>query len=317
MTSAMSPASVDFVTFACRKDVHYAKALLGSIRHYYPEHQIHVVLDDVTTHDERQLARFPGVVVHRVGSLVEEHGLPLRGLLAKLNVLFLPGITRAMVADADSVLVGRVLDAVRDDCHVHFLNAQTHDRSNQRHVETFDRWAIDLSELNRREGRSLSERFVFAQGSHFFIDVARFPAPVLRRMLPDMSLVHTPSHMLRAGDQGFWNYLANFGNEFGIVTHHSPATIQVGVAPHIASYDDAAYFAEVEHKQYWFLHYVGGSRTYLRRSHEYAAALQWATGLYYKRFGKAAFVRDEIARLRATLDRGIKLGWKRCWEAWR
>jgi len=317
MTRDVSPASVAFVTFACRKDGHYAKGLLGSIRHFYPEHRIHVVLDDVTKQDERQIARFPGVVVHRVESLIEEHGLPLRGLLAKLNVLFLPGVNRAMVADADSVLVAPVLDAVRADCHVHFLNAATHDRSNRQDVEIFDRWAIDLDELNRREGRSIPERFVFAQGSHFFIDAVRFPIAVLRQMLPDMSLVHAPSHMLRAGDQGFWNYLANFGQEFGIVTHHSPATIQVGVAPHMASYDDPAHFTASERKPYAFLHYVGGSRAYLRRRHEYPAALQWATGLYYKRFGTAAFVRDEIGRLGATLGRGIKLARNRGQEACR
>lgn len=311
MTSDMSPTSVAFVTFACRKDVHYAKALLGSIRHFYPEHGIHVVLDDVTMQDQQQIAQFPGVVLHRVEALVEKHGLPLRGLLAKLNVLFLPSVTRAMVADADSVLVGPVLDAVQDDYHVHFLNAESHVRSNRQDVEIFDRWAIDLSELNRREGRSLPERFIFAQGSHFFIDVVGFPMALLQRMLPDMSLVHSPTHMLRAGDQGFWNYLANFGGDFGMVTQHSPYTIQVGVAPHIAAYDDPAHFTSKEQKPYSFLHYVGSSRTYLRRWHEYPAALRWGTRLYYQRLGKAAFVRDEIGRMREMLGRGIKLGWKR------
>jgi len=315
MTSDVSPASVAFVTFACRKDVHYAKALLGSIRHFYPESEIHVVLDDVTKQDERQIALFPGVVVHRVEALVQEHGLPLRGLLAKLNVLFLPGVSRAMVADADSVLVGPVLDSVREDCHVHFLNAETQERSNRQAVEIFERWAIDLSELNRREGRSLPERFIFAQGSHFFIDVVRFPMALLRRMLPDMGLVHSPTHMLRAGDQGFWNYLVNFGGDFGIVTQHSPATIQVGVAPHLGSYDDPAHFTSTESKPYSFVHYVGGSRAYLRRWHEYPAALGWGTRLYYQRLGMAAFVRDEIDRMGAMLGRGIKLGWKRYWEA--
>jgi hypothetical protein len=314
MKSPATPDSVAFVTFACRKDVHYAKALLGSIRHFYPEHKLHVVLDDVTRQDEQQIARFPGVVVHRVEALVQEHGLRLRGLLAKLNVLFLPGVTRAMVADADSVLVGPVLDAVRDDCHVHFLNAETQDRSDRGAVEIFDRWAIDLGELNRREGRSLPERFIFAHGSHFFIDVAGFPMAVLQRMLPDMSLVHSPTHMLRAGDQGFWNYLANFGHEFGVVTQHSPATIQIGYAPHIPAYDDPAYFTDPHIKPYSFLHYVGGSRAYLRRRHEYPAALQWATGLYYQRFGKAAFVQDEIRRVRATVCRGMKLLGKRFWR---
>ncbi len=314
MKSPVIPESVAFVTFACRKDVHYAKALLGSIRHFYPDHKLHVVLDDVTRQDERQIARFPGVVVHRVETLVQQHGLPLRGLLAKFNVLFLPGITQAMVADADSILVGPVLDAVRDDCHVHFLNAETHDRGNSQAVEIFDRWAIDLDELKRRDGRSLPERFVFAQGSHFFIDVVRFPMAVLQRMLPDMSLVHSPTHMLRAGDQGFWNYLANFGQEFGVVTQHSPVTIQVGYSPHIPAYDDPAYFTKPDTKPYSFLHYVGGSRAYLRRRHEYPAPLQWATGLYYQRFGKAAFLQDEIRRMRATVCRGMKLVGKRFWR---
>ena len=72
--------AVHFVTFACRKDIHYAKALVGSIRYFYPDAKVIAILDeDVNQRDTQQLAR------RGVGyDLIRRHKLYLTGLLVSI-----------------------------------------------------------------------------------------------------------------------------------------------------------------------------------------------------------------------------------------
>jgi len=304
MTISAAPADIPFVTFACAKDVHYAKGLLGSIRHFYPTSPIHVVLDDdVPYHDDAQLHVFPNAVIHRVSELIACHKINLRGLLAKFNVLFLPGVRKAVVADADSVLVGPVLDAIDRTVIFHALNSMAIDLTNVAQSEIFHRWAIDLSQLDATHGLCPTTRCPFVQGSHFFIDTENFPRELLYEFLPEMSYTHSPTTLLRAGDQGFWNYLVNFGAARGVSTAWGPLTIQVGIDQHTPAFDDTTFIARPVRKERYFIHYVGFSRRYLRRHHEYAPALEWAAALYYDAIGRHAFVHDEICRASQTIRR--------------
>jgi hypothetical protein len=304
MTLTADPADIPFVTFACAKDVHYAKGLLGSIRHFYPTSPIHVVLDDdVLQRDEFQIRRFPHALVYRVSALIASHKINLRGLLAKFNVLFLPGVRKAIVADADSVLVGPVLNAIERSVIFHALNGISVDLTNNAESEMFSRWAIDLVRLNTTHGLRPPTRCPFVQGSHFFIDAERFPREILYSFLPEMSYTHSPLTLLRAGDQGFWNYLVNFGSMRGVATAWGPLTIQVGIDQHTPEFDDTAFIASPVQKDRYFIHYVGFSRRFLRRHHEYACALRWAAALYYDAIGRRAFFHDEICRASQTMRR--------------
>jgi hypothetical protein len=299
----MSPNTV-FVTFACAKDVHYAKALLGSIRHFYPAISIHVVLDDdVPTVDAAQVSRFPNSQVHHVRELNSEHKLQLTGLLAKLNVFFLPGVSSALVADADSILTGPVLEGVDLNCDLNSLNAKRLDLSYSSDRAMFDRWAIDLRMLESKNGMRVPTPCKFVQGSHFYVNVERFPKDLLYRMLPDMAHSHTATHLLRAGDQGFWNYIANFDERLGLRAVQTPVTLQVGVSPHCAEYDALDYLARRSPKEMYFIHYVGVCRKFLRRNHEYAAALGWGTRLYYEAVGRNSFLGDEFRRAIRSVTR--------------
>jgi hypothetical protein len=313
MTISAAPADIPFVTFACAKDVHYAKGLLGSIRHFYPANAIHIVLDDdVPRRDEAQMHCFPNAVVHRVSTLIDFHKINLRGLLAKLNVLFLPGVRKAVVADADSVLVGPVLDVIEQTAIFHALNGMDVDLTNAAQLEMFNRWAIDLGRLHATSGLRPPTRCPFVQGSHFFIDTERFPRDIMFELLPEMSYTHSPTTLLRAGDQGFWNYLVNFGASRGVSTAWGPLTIQVGNDQHIAAFDDPAFVSRAVVKDRYFIHYVGFSRRYLRRHHEYASALRWAAELYYEAIGYRAFVHDEIYRASQTIRRAVMVSIQHC-----
>lgn len=305
-----------FATCACSKDVHYAKALIGSIRYFYPETLIHVLLDDdVSLGDERQIGAFPGLHTYRARNLLRSHGLPLRGLLTKLNLFFIPRLSRVVFADADSILVGPVESHLDSDADLQMLNAEIVNQNVPSSRDVFSRWAIDLDSLADISGQPAPEQLTFAQSSHFAVDCRTFPVGLMEKMLPLMGPAHGATNVLRAGDQGFFNYLVNFPAAWGGRVAHSPVTIQVGHTQHMAGYDEISYVAANRAKPYCFIHYVGFCRRYLRRRHEYSAALRWGTRLYYQRLGKAAFVRDEFGRMREMLGRGIKLRWKRYSEA--
>lgn len=77
-----------FVTATCANDVHYCKALLGSINYFHPETPIYVIADhSVSTHDVRQISRFPNVELLKVSDLNAHTKMLLTGLLTKLNLL--------------------------------------------------------------------------------------------------------------------------------------------------------------------------------------------------------------------------------------
>ena len=293
------------MTFTCSKDVHYAKALLGSIRHFYPDRLIHVVLDnDVPVADENQMSRFPNVRIHHVANLIQRHKLDLRGLLAKLNVFFLPEVSAALVADADSILTGPILENIDLHCELNSLNSETLDLENADERAIFNRWAIDLQSLNSKKSLRLPTPCKFVQGSHFYVNVSSFPKSLLYTLLPDMTHTHTATHhLLRAGDQGFWNYVANFDTRLGILAKQTPVTLQVGGATHRDEYDTIAHIERNSPKDFYFIHYVGFSRRFLRQRHEYSAALTWGTRLYYEAVGRTEFIPDEIRRTLRVISR--------------
>ena len=294
-----------FVTCACAKDVHYAKALLGSVRFFYPSHQIHIILDpDVSNHDAHQLQCFPNTIVHPAAALTKKHGVALRGLLTKLHVLLIPEVTRAVFADADSLLVGPVLENIDPDCSLHCLHSQSIDLDNPRERDNFYRWAIDVPRLPPPLREALNPPFWFMQSSHFYVNKSLWPKDLLFSLLPEMSETHSPHTALRAGDQGFFNYVANAANSIGIVATHSSATLQVGQSPHTTYFDDVPRFTRAPHDEIRFLHFVGVGRRYLRRSHEYGPALSWGTRLYYDAIEQGSFLQDEVIRAARTASRG-------------
>ena len=118
-----------------------------------------------------------------------------------------------------------------------------------------------------------------------------------------MTHTHTATQLLRAGDQGFWNYVANFDTRLGILAKQTPVTLQVGGATHRDEYDTIAHIERNSPKDFYFIHYVGFSRRFLRQRHEYSAALTWGTRLYYEAVGRTEFIPDEIRRTLRVISR--------------
>lgn len=306
----VADADISFVTFVCERDVHYAKALLGSIAHFYPHHRIHVVADvDVPAAELRQLERFPNARVHAVHDLMRQHKLHLTGLLSKFNVFFLEGVSRAVIADADSVLIDTVLDRITSPEVYIGLNGRWIDIEDRASRESFSRWAVDMDRLAELGAVSRASRFAFVSGSHFYVDVARFPMNLLHDCLPYMGYVHGHPGVLRAGDQGFWNYLLNLAPLPPGSCSFLPATVDAVPPPRDVFIEGASSPEWVSRrcaKSHSFIHYVGFARKPLLRSHVYPQALLWATDRYYEAGGLAASA-QAIDSSRRFVRHGIRL----------
>ncbi|MEL7209439.1 MAG: hypothetical protein AAGK32_14580, partial [Actinomycetota bacterium] len=98
-----SPDDVAFVVGTYEQDVHYARPLLASLRHFHPDHEIIVLTDGPVARDE--LPDWAGVRVVESGEASAEAGLDLTDYLAKLNLFFWDEFDHYAYFDADSVLL--------------------------------------------------------------------------------------------------------------------------------------------------------------------------------------------------------------------
>jgi hypothetical protein len=229
------------------------------------------------------------------------HKLNLTRLLAKLNVLMLPGVERALVADADSVLVDLVLERIPERTLFAGLTARQVDLSDPIARQAFSKWAIDLDRMPELGWKLRGGPVNFVGGSHFYVDVERFPRRLLHELLPVMGYGHDAATPLRAGDQGFWTYLSNICDAvspdelhfFDVAPDAAPA--QMARFPMA---NDVAWLSSRRAKEVSFIHYIGFSRRFRRRSHQFPSALAWATERYYEILGcPADFAKDEVRRV--------------------
>jgi len=295
-----SDDDIPFVTFTWSRDVHYAKALLGSISYFYPHRRIIVVAErDLPTHDIRQISRFPNTDVIPVMTLIEKHKLHLVGLLNKLNVLFLPDVPKAIVADADSVLVDFVTEKLDTQTVFTGLNGSPSIESDERGLRSFEEWSCTLADARRLAPGFRESPLRYVQGSHFFLNTERFPYHLLFSMLPELGYRHADPSALKCGDQGFWNLLIN---------HPSLAPHDCAVVPSTVSssrrwpnatkpeWNTTQWLTTRSVKEVSFVHYIGSGRRYRRRSHVCPTPLEWGTAMYYHVLGRKAFVADEARR---------------------
>jgi hypothetical protein len=297
----MSP-STPFVTFVCAKDVHYCKALIGSLHSVFGSPKTHVVADFGTPEpDLRQMSRVQGVVVHRVSDLIKSHKFHFVGLLSKFNVFFLPGVEQAFIIDADSVVirdftVGLDRSAIYGSLHAHSV-----DLGEEGARKSFDSWAVRLDSVGELGGVVPVNGVHFASGSHFYVNVSRFPLELLIRMLPHVGYSHGHQGPLRAGDQGFWNYFLNF-------VPHAPGDVWVRSetidADRCHSRLPSAVAVEALRSggrvpvPFGMIHFVGRARRALLRQHHYGDALQEASRSYYALLGRRGYSRwDAVRRL--------------------
>lgn len=308
MNQSHLPQDVPFVTCTWSRDVHYAKALLGSLRFFHPDRRIIVIAErDLSRFDIRQLSAFPNTEVIPVMNLIRRHKLHLVGLLNKLNVLFLPNVTRVIVADADSILVDPLIPKINDETVFTALNGVVVQDGNAAKAKEFETWAYRREEAQKIDPAVRDRGIRYLQGSHFYVDAARFPYDLLMRALPFMGFDHGTPAVLRAGDQGFWNLLVNSSvlqeKDCAVV----PCTAQV--SPYEADlrpeWNSVSWVTRHELKNVSFLHYVGYGRRYRLRDHACPNPLLWASALYYAEIGRRCYIGDEIRRATSLVLRRL------------
>ena len=300
--SSRSPeaSEIPFVTCTWSRDVHYAKALLGSIRHFYPGRRIIVIAErDLPRRDIAQIRRFPNAEVIPVMDLVRRHKLYLVGLLNKLNLLFLPGVPRSIFCDADSILLENVAEKVDPSKVFTSFSASSVDLEEPARRRIFDDWAISLDHAWLFDEGFPRKTCRYIQSSHFAVNTERFPYDLLYRMLPHLAFQHGEPAPLRAGDQGFWNLLINFSGlqpddcaMFSVTVNSTPSNSE-RFKPEWNTLD---WIERREPKEISFVHYVGGGRRFRRGDHVCPTPLEWGTALYYEAIGRRAYVSDEIRR---------------------
>lgn len=305
--SRVANDDVPFVTCTWSRDVHYAKALLGSIHHFYPDRRIIVIAErDLCRHEIRQLRLFPNTEVIPVMNLVRRHKLHFVGLLNKLNILFLPDVTRAIFADADSVLVDTVADRVDWTKVFTSLCGGVVDLDVPEHRASFDTWAIDLEHARKFDDGFPTKTCRFLQSCHFAVNTTRFPYDLLFASLPHLGYRHGDPKPLRAGDQGFWNLLVNWSgidqDAFDVlsVTVDSMPTAISRFKP---EWNNIEWITDRSPKEISFIHYIGAGRRFRRNAHVCPRPLTWGTALYYDILGRRAYVTDEIRRTVAPVLR--------------
>ena len=298
-----------FVTCTWSRDVHYAKALLGSIRYFYPDRRIIVIAErDLPLSDVRQIARFPNAEVIPVMDLIRRHKLYFVGLLNKLNLLFLPGISQSIFCDADSILVDTVADRIDAGKVFTSFAGSTVDLRVAERRKIYSDWAISLDHAWLFDEGFPRDTCRYIQSCHFAVNTERFPYDLLYRMLPHLAFQHGDPAPLRAGDQGFWNLLINWSGlrpddcETLPVTINSTASQAERFKPEWNTVD---WIERRESKEISFVHYVGGGRRFRRRDHVCPTPLEWGTALYYEAIGRRAYVPDEIRRTLAPVMRRL------------
>ncbi len=309
-SSLSSGASdIPFVTCTWSRDVHYAKALLGSIRHFYPDRRIIVIAErDLPRRDIAQIRRFPNAEVIPVMELIRRHKLYLVGLLNKLNLLFLPGVQRSIFCDADSILVENVAEKVDPRKVFTSFSASTVDLEEPHRRKIFNDWAISLDHAWLFDEGFPRKTCRYIQSSHFAVNTERFPYDLLHRMLPHLAFQHGESAPLRAGDQGFWNLLINFSGLQPDDCAMFPVTVNAVAANSgrfKPEWNTLDWIMRREPKEISFVHYVGGGRRFRRGDHVCPTPLEWGTALYYEAIGRRAYVPDEIRRAMAPVMRRL------------
>jgi hypothetical protein len=285
---------ITFVTTLCRRDIHYARALFASINMFYPEHDIKAICAlDVTRSEMEELRLFPNLQVLWLGDLIDEYKLNLHGCLQDLYFLFTEK-GKILYCDADSVLTGPVLNLIDDTKDFFAITGKWLSMEDAQSREMFCRNAIDLDRLDTFCSGFEKPDLYFVQGSHFFMQPAKFNREDLIQCLPVMEygvgdkFLHGQRRepIFRRGDQGFLCYLLNrdlvHTNRFGSRAGVTKVSTEEMWDKQPATWNDI----ESGKGNSGFIHFVGGTRKRRLRTHLYGEILEKFYQRYWRVIGR-------------------------------
>lgn len=294
-----SPDRLAFVVLTHRGDAHYARALLASLRHFYPDHRVLLIVDGDL--DDRRLGRYPNVEVLRSADLARDVGLPLTGVLSKLALLYRSDAELYAYFDADSVMVGRLFDAeaLAVDADFYAIDGTVLDLDDEAERARFARYAVDPERVRATVDPRFDLRHVsHFSGGHYIMRAGSIPPATLEANLDQLSGSYDKAKTFHFNDQSYLNWVVNRLAADGDLRL---VTTRLGISGRdtVVDHPDVTWDAVVGRSlvEEAFIHYVGPSRHLRFRDHSFSDILTGFRERYYADLPRGALTRDEVDRI--------------------
>lgn len=296
---AWTPDDVAFVVLTHRGDAHYARALLASLHHFYPEHRKLVIVDGPWV--DRRMARYEAVEVLRSADLARDLGLPLTGVLSKLALLYRDDAPYYAYFDADSVLVGRLFDTepLATEADFYAIDGEELDLTDEVDRARFARYAVDPERVRATvDPRFDLTRVSHFSGGHFVLRAGAIPPRTLEDNLGELSARYEKDKTFHFNDQSYLNWVVNrlaADGELRLVTARLGISGRDTVADHPEVTWPNVLARSVTSRS--LVHYVGPSRHLHLRDHNFADVLVGFHRMYYEDLPPGSRQRDEVERI--------------------
>jgi hypothetical protein len=275
-----------FVVTTWKRDLRYAKPLLESIHYWHPDVPVKVIVDGEANADA--LWKIPNVIsIDRTSDLQKLHGLDLRGLLSDLNLFFFEDYDYYVRIDADSVLIGDVLEGIRAQLPFDFLSPDGTELDLQKPEQDrlFSQYCFSPAEI-RALGEDFPDRVVYFSGGHFCARKCIFSRDYIAKWRPHMSPEFRKDLLFKFNDQSFLNYAVNAlgarGELEGKLWHVTVNGKQTaGDHPELSKEK----LQNRENTQSRLIHYTGPARRWRFEDHNFGWSLSFFNELWYSRIG--------------------------------
>lgn len=294
-----SPDNTSFVVLTHAGDVHYARALLASLRYFYPSHHVIVLVDGDLVDD--RLGRWENYEVIRTSDLAESLDMPLTGVLSKLAFLYRNDSQYFCYFDADSVMIGPLFSAPELQASADFyaIDGSTIDLKVDENLELFKRYALDPARVRATIDPDFSMSSVrYFSGGHFILRAGSIPPALLEDNLNELSGSYEKDKVFHFNDQSFLNWVVNRLEADGEI---AAVAVDLGIygwrtaeeEPEVTlpSILDASIASKA------FIHYTGPSRHLRFKDHNFPFVLEHFHREYYRDLPRWSRQMDETRRL--------------------
>jgi hypothetical protein len=281
-----SSARFCFVVTTWKRDLRYAKPLLESIHYWHPDVPVKVIVDGEV--NANVLWKVPNVVsIDFTANLQKLHRLDLRGLLSDLNLFFFDDYDYYIRVDADSVLIGEVLEGIRAQLPFDFLSLDGRDLDLKRteHERMFCQYCFSPAEM-RNLGEDFPDHALYFSGGHFCARKHLFSRDYMAKWRPHMSPEFRKDLLFKFNDQSFLNYAVNaFGarGELKAKLWHVTINGKRTTLDHPECSEEKV--RNRESGRFRLIHYTGPSRRWRFDDHNFGWSLSFFNELWYSRIG--------------------------------
>jgi hypothetical protein len=279
----MNRKDIPFFIAVCARDVHYARPLVMSIRHQYPDNPIFLLPDGKM--DLSEFNKIPGI--YNAPKELDLPDLPhLTGLRNKIRLLYVREFDGLFFLDADTLLTGPVLDMISDPM-AFYVNAYS-DQSFVLKDGSEQQWELigdiiyDPIFIREYDPAYFNRKAIHFISGHFYMPCKMVPTAWVDEVLPHLGLRHGDRPGFRYGDQGFLNYAFNkWSQENGPDMKYSEFTLFPNDKIDISDPPSLQKTLNRNEDRWKVLHYTKPSRKFLYEEHTYGDIMEYFASEYY------------------------------------